>query len=153
LKQLAGGVLSDGQHTLQLSATGSAGTTSTSVTFTLQTGAPPVPVVHLDTTSDPSQTGRPVQNNVTILGTTSPNTRVDLFSSAGALVSTINTTGGDFSFSQNLNAGPNDFTIRVTDTAGNQSQANAAFVVNRAPTGSVANVTVTNPAANQILDL
>src|SRR5205085_940666 len=102
LNQLAPGGLSDGQHTLQLAATGSAGTASASVTFTLQTAAPLVPSVHLDTTSDPGQIGRPVQNDVTILGTTSPNARVDLLK-ADVLVATTNTTNGDFNFSQTLN--------------------------------------------------
>jgi cyclophilin family peptidyl-prolyl cis-trans isomerase len=149
----AGGVLGDGQHALTLDVTGSAGSATTTFNFTLQTGTPPAPVVHLDTTSDPGQIGRPIQNNVTILGTTVPNAKVDLLSSTGQLLATTNTTNGDFSFNQTLNAGPNDFTVRVTDNAGNQNQTDATFVVDRAPTGSLSTVAVSLPAANQVLDL
>jgi len=239
-KLAASGALADGTHSLLLKVVGSAGTTSADVSFTLKTTPPILPSVHLDTTSDPSQNGRPIQNNVTILGTTSPGATVNLiaqdtvqlvtisgsptggtftlslagtassaiaFNAAASVVQTavaglpsptgsgtigaanVMVTGaaggpytitfigtlsgtsvaqlvasasaltggtspsvsvaaysvptvlasatanasGDFSFPQTLNPGPNDFTILAVDKAGNQSQAQATFVINRPP--------------------
>jgi cyclophilin family peptidyl-prolyl cis-trans isomerase len=161
MSQMRGGTLADGQHTLNLSAVGADGTVATqSLTFTLLTLAPTIPTVHLDATSDPRQIGRPVQTGVTILGHADPNVAVTLIPTDAlgnptgtAPVSTTSTAAGDFSFAQTLNQGPNDFTFRVTDKAGNQSQTQATFVVNRPPTGTIANVTVNNPAADQVIDL
>ncbi len=144
---------------MQLNVTGTGGTASASVSFTLQTAAPTKPVVHLDTNADPTQTGRIVPTvtpvNVVIQGTTTPGASVSYFSgtATSAKGTTTASASGDFSFPETLTNGPNDFTFIATDTAGNESQTQATYVVDRPPTGTVPNVTVTFPAANQILDL
>jgi cyclophilin family peptidyl-prolyl cis-trans isomerase len=144
MNQIAGGTLADGAHNLVLHVTGTTGSTSTSVFLNLKTAGPIAPAVHLDTTSDPSQDGRPITSNVSIQGTTSPGAVVTLFSgtSTASLAGTTTAdASGSFSFnSETLVTGPNDFTIVATDSAGNQSQSQATFVEDQAPTGTSSDI-------------
>ena len=122
-------------HTLHLQATNALGQSSSSnVTFTLKTTPPTVPTVHLDTTSDPGQTGRTTASTVTIEGQTSPGVQVKLIESSSTTLTTTADSSGAYSFaSVPLAAGSNPFTVEAEDNAGNISQHIAFFVRESAP--------------------
>jgi cyclophilin family peptidyl-prolyl cis-trans isomerase len=135
LNQIAGGSLSNGAHTLHLQATDSQGHTGTlDVSFTLNNAAPTTPTLHLDTTSDPGQTGRTMSSTVTLQGQTTPGVQVALIQNSGAPVTTTADSTGAFSFANvNLPSGANLFTVQATDSAGNASQLQTFFVHETGP--------------------
>jgi cyclophilin family peptidyl-prolyl cis-trans isomerase len=135
LAQIAGGTLADGAHTLHFRAQDAQGHVSTvDVTFTLDTAAPSGPTLKLDSTSDPTGSGRTTSNNVTLQGTTSPGVQVVLTQGTTTLTATADPTTGAFSFSNiTLTSGANNFTVQATDKAGNTSQLTTFFVLENAP--------------------
>jgi uncharacterized protein (TIGR03118 family) len=134
LGNVAGGTLADGTHTLHLHATNALGQSSTSdVTFTLSSAPPTVPTVHLDSTSDPAQTGRTTASTVTIQGQTSASVQVVLIQGATTNTTTADSSGA-YNFSNiTLAAGSNQFTVQARDIAGNMSQHIAFFIRQSAP--------------------
>jgi cyclophilin family peptidyl-prolyl cis-trans isomerase len=134
LGHVAGGTLADGTHILHLNATNALGQSSSSdVTFTLNSTPPTVPTVHLDSTSDPGQTGRTTASTVTIQGQTSGGAQVELIQGSTTKTTTANSSGA-YSFSNiTLAAGSNQFTVQARDIAGNTSQHIASFVRQSAP--------------------
>jgi uncharacterized protein (TIGR03118 family) len=134
LGHVAGGTLADGTHTLHLLATNALGQSSSSdVTFTLNSTPPTVPTVHLDSTSDPGQTGRTTASTVTIQGQTTAGVQVELIQGTATKTTTANASGA-YSFGNiTLSAGSNKFTVQARDIAGNTSQHIAFFVLQSAP--------------------
>lgn len=146
MKQIAGGTLADGQHTLLLQATDQAGlSTTTSLTFTYDTAVGSTTFV-LDRNSDSGTVGDSITNQTSV--TLSGKTR------AGATVTLLPTnqtttadSSGDYAFNNvTLAAGVNNFTINVTDLAGNtttktlavtQQNATPTFTQVANQTGSV----------------
>jgi cyclophilin family peptidyl-prolyl cis-trans isomerase len=132
--KIAGGKLADGAHTLHLSATNAQGTGTFDVTFTLQTVTPTIPTLHLDSTSDPTQSGRTTASTVTVQGQTSPGVQVDLIQGNNSPLTKTADTSGNFSFSNiALTTGSNTFIVRATDSADNISQFKTFFVRESAP--------------------
>ncbi len=126
-----------GVHTLHLEAFGANGTlaAATDLIFTLDTTTPAVPAVHLDTVSDPSQTGRTAAPGaVTVMGHTDPNSHVVILAtdaSGNATTGVVNpnpvdTTSGDFSFQETLVAGTERL-HRRRDRQGRQYEPDACY--------------------------
>jgi cyclophilin family peptidyl-prolyl cis-trans isomerase len=134
MAQIAGGTLADGAHTLHLQMTNKQGQTdSVDVSFALDTAAVATPTLHMDSTSDPTQSGRTTASTVTLSGTTSAGVGVTL-TQGSATQSTTADASGNFSFSGiSLVGGLNTFTVQATDKAGNTSQLNTSFVRQSAP--------------------
>lgn len=158
LEQVNGGPLADGPHTLHLQAGDDAGNTATvfDVAFTLDTTAPREPAFALDAASDTGTAGddRTDLATATLVGTTAPNTSVQLVQT-GVIV--VSDASGSFTFADvNLAPGANTFTVRATDTAGNASQANRTVTrtTNSAPVvrAPAANVTLAQ-GASTLVDL
>ncbi|WP_225902752.1 Ig-like domain-containing protein, partial [Pseudanabaena sp. PCC 6802] len=119
IDQIAGGTLSNGQHTLNLLAKDSSGSqTVFAFTFTLDNQAPTVSL-NLAAESDTPPVGdlRTTSSTVTLVGTTEANTSVKLLPTNAA--ATSNSTGG-FQFDNvGLANGTNSLTVEATDIAGN----------------------------------
>jgi cyclophilin family peptidyl-prolyl cis-trans isomerase len=135
LAQINGGTLPNGAYTLHLQVTDADGRTATfDLAFTVLATPPAIPTLRLDSTSDPGNTGSTTSNVVTILGTTSPGADVQLLLAGNVVATTTADTSGNFSFpTGSLTPGPNDFTVRASDIAGNVSQFQRTFVGDRAP--------------------
>src|SRR5207244_1493848 len=130
MSEIAGSPLSNGAHTLHLVASDSQGHTATfDVSFTLNSAPPTLPTLHLDTQSDPSQTGRTTSGTVTLQGQTSPGVQVVLTQNGSAAGATTADSSGAFSFANvGLPSGASLFTVQATDSAGNASQLQTFFV-------------------------
>jgi cyclophilin family peptidyl-prolyl cis-trans isomerase len=156
LAQVNGGPVADGPHTLHLAATNAGGqTTSVAVSFTLVSAPPAVPTLHMDSASDPGQTGATTSSTVTLQGTTSPGDTVQL--TQGSTVLTTTADGGSFQFvGVALNPGANLFTVRVLDSAGNVSQLQTFFLLDSGPTAvatAPVNESLVQGSADTFVDL
>ena len=120
LEQIYGGLLTDGTYVLKLQATDSNGNPAqTTFSFTLDTAAPMV-TFDLTPGSDTPPIGDQQTTNaiVTLVGQTEASALVELL---GLGLTTTADGTGTFSFSTvALTLGANLFTVRATDTAGNQ---------------------------------
>ena len=123
LEQINGGPLTDGTYVLKLQATDAKGNVSqTTVSFTLDTAAPPVsfdlaPTFDTPPVGDQATTA----DVVTLIGLTEPLAALLLLETGQT---TTADASGTFSFTNvALNLGANSLTIRATDRAGNQNQA------------------------------
>ncbi|HNL88276.1 MAG TPA: putative Ig domain-containing protein, partial [Nitrospira sp.] len=120
LEQINGGPLADGPYTLTLRATDTGGNvTQTTVTFTLDTVVPSL-TFDLDSASDSAPIGDQQTTNasVALVGQTEANAAVELL---GLGLTTTANASGQFTFTNvALTVGANAFTVRATDSAGNQ---------------------------------
>jgi cyclophilin family peptidyl-prolyl cis-trans isomerase len=143
LRQIAGGNLTDGSHTLHLTATGAQGSSTVNVAFTLLTVTPSQPTADF-TTSE--KLGSDLATNVhvgnvsasgtyTIAGTATPGTTVALLGVGRTLTATPDASG-NYSFTGvPLFAGANRLTIVALDKAGNTSAPLATdFIIAGSPT-------------------
>ena len=134
--------LVDGTHIVQLNATDNAGNTSTSsVTFTLDTVAPTITIA--------SPANNSFTNSATITGTVA-----DIGAGVATLLGTIdggNSTvpitfdgQGHFSFNTGVAAGTHSVLLKATDLAGNTTTSTVSFTFElQGPT-----ITITSPTAN-----
>ncbi|BAY73413.1 hypothetical protein NIES23_62410 (plasmid) [Trichormus variabilis NIES-23] len=120
IREIHGGNLSDGLHTLKLIATDIAGNTANfNYTFTLDTIAPQTPGFILDSLFDSAPVGDSITKYaaVTLLGQTDANSSVLLQGSGKSIIADA---AGKFTFTNvALTLGDNSFTVIATDTAGN----------------------------------
>jgi PAP2 superfamily/Bacterial Ig-like domain len=119
--------LTDGQHTIKITATDVFGNTSTSnLSFTLDTAAPVKATLALDASSDSGKIGDYRTNNdvVTLTGKSEANSQVKI-SQTGSTTSigTVTTdANGNYQLTGvHLANGVNSFTIQASDLAGNTS--------------------------------
>jgi cyclophilin family peptidyl-prolyl cis-trans isomerase len=136
LFQISGGtLLTSAFHTLHLQATDNQGhVASFDVPYTIQIAPPTQPTLHLDNASDPHQTGITMNPTVTLQGQTSANVQVVLSQNGTRLGTTTSDSTGAFSFSNiSLTFGANNYTVQVTDNAGNASQLQTFFVRETGP--------------------
>src|SRR6267143_1711042 len=145
LEQMNGGPLADGPLTLTLRATDTCGNaTQIALTFTLDRTAPATLTFDLATSSDSPPVGDQQTTNatVTLTGQTEANTLVELLGLG--FTTTANVTGAFSVSNVTLILGANSFTVRATDTAGNQR------TVTRTITRTASNQPpVLNPLGNQ----
>ncbi|MBI3411003.1 MAG: peptidylprolyl isomerase [Planctomycetes bacterium] len=140
--------------TLHLRATDALGRTGAfNLSFTVDDFAPDVPTLTLDPANDDGH-GRTTDAAVTLHGLTSPGAHVDLIQ-GGASLGTQADGGGNFQFSGvALNDGANNFFVRATDEAGNQSEFSTLIVKNRPPVaGTQATIVGAQGGADKIIDL
>ena len=120
LEQINGGPLADGPYTLTLRATDTGGNvTQTMVPFTLDTVVSAF-TFDLDAASDSAPIGDQQTTNasVVLVGQTEANAAVELL---GLGLTTTANASGQFTFTNvALTVGANAFTVRATDSAGNQ---------------------------------
>ncbi|MCG2592459.1 Ig-like domain-containing protein, partial [Ramlibacter sp. XY19] len=128
---LAGGSLADGTHVLRLRASDAAGNSTTrDVTFTLDTGVPPVSSFGLAPASDSGTPGDRLTNaaTVTLQGSTEASVPLTLMQGT-TVVGTANSAGdGSFAFaSVALAPGVNAFQLVAVDAAGNSATRSYSF--------------------------
>jgi hypothetical protein len=123
LQQINGSALSQGAHTLHLTALDNLGNivATKNVTFTLDSTAPVAPTLNLSPASDSAPTGDNQTTNATVslIGTTEAAATVKLQPTG-----TTATAGGSGNFTIDnvpLVTGANSFTVTATDAAGNTS--------------------------------
>jgi cyclophilin family peptidyl-prolyl cis-trans isomerase len=135
MNQIAGGTLANGTHTLHLQAINAQGQGANfNLTFTLDDTAPTQPTLHMDSTSDPNQSGITTSTIVTLQGQTSAGVQVQLIQNGTVVGTTTASSTGAFSFANiHLAAGANDYTVQATDKAGNTSQLQTFFVEETGP--------------------
>jgi cyclophilin family peptidyl-prolyl cis-trans isomerase len=115
------------------------------------------PTLHMDSQSDPTQSGATTRSTVTLQGQTSAGVQVQLIQN-GAVVGTTTADGtGAFGFANvHLTAGANNYTVQTTDRAGNTSQLKTFFVEETGPvavpTQPVAETVVTG-GSDKFVDL
>jgi hypothetical protein len=120
--------LAEGGHTFQVRATDSAGNTdptAASFTWTVDTTAPPAPVLE-----SPPDGSVDADGEITVSGTAQPATTVELFDSGASIGTT--SADGDGAWAKTatgLADGGHVFTATATDAAGNTSPASAARTV------------------------
>ncbi|MDH4023578.1 MAG: Ig-like domain-containing protein, partial [Gammaproteobacteria bacterium] len=158
LEQINGAPLTDGTYVLTLRATDTGGNpTQITVPFTLDTQIPDLSL-DLDAASDTGTVGdnQTTNANVTLIGQTEANATVVL---RDALLETLGTTtanaSGQFSFSNvALTLGANAFTVRATDTAGNERTEGRTITrvapANQAPVADTQTVTTAEDTAKAI---
>lgn len=151
LEAILGATLNDGQHTVRLRARDSAGNVTQlfPFTFTVDTTVTPAPTVTLAAESDSGVQGdlTTFLDDVTLNGSTEANATVVLNGPNALQLTTTTNAQGQFTFSPlPLDLGANNYTLQVTDRAGNQLAAPFAFtitqVANSVPTftGTIANI-------------
>ncbi len=117
----AGGTLTDGEHTVAITATDTAGNVSTSdINFTLET-TPPSLAFNLAPADQTGTAAQPATNasQVTLTGQTGAGDTVVLLSTGAT---TVANTSGAFQFiNVALSLGGNPLTMQATDAAGNTS--------------------------------
>ncbi len=163
LNAIKGAALADGIHTLHLIATDAQGRVTTKdVVFTLDRNGPGTITLKLSAADDAgsnaafSADNRTERSIVKLEGTTTANSKVELYNTAGLRLATATASAsGKFSFFNiPLAVGGNDFTVKAFDTAGTFRLFKATFVRNQAPTAkALANVTVAKNAAARVIDL
>jgi RHS repeat-associated protein len=120
----AGMALSGGSHSITAKAKDSAGNTSAvsaALTLMIDTTPPDQPLFDLDVASDTAPVGdhQTTLASVTLVGQTAANMQIELLPGTATTTSDVN---GRFEFAGvPLADGANDFTVRATDPAGNQS--------------------------------
>lgn len=118
------GLLVDGLHRFKATAEDIAGNVSgpsLTLNVTIDTVAPAIPVFDLDPASDTAPLGdhQTTLEEVTLRGTTDPNTAVKLVQTGGM---TVSDASGVFLFTAvALTLGDNEFTVEAADLAGNSS--------------------------------
>lgn len=136
LEAILGATLNDGQHTVRLRARDSAGNVTQlfPFTFTFDTTVTPAPTVTLAAESDSGVQGdlTTFLDDVTLNGSTEANATVMLNGPnlpVGGLTATSDAQG-QFTFTPlPLDLGANNYTLQVTDRAGNQLAAPFAFTI------------------------
>jgi cyclophilin family peptidyl-prolyl cis-trans isomerase len=145
LQQAAGSRLANGAHTVTVTASDSAGRTSTvTVHFTLDSTAPPAPNIDFGGSARLGGLGSNVHvakqaaNSIySITGTAAAGSTVDLLGLGQPLVTTADSSG-KFTFGNvKLTSIVNELTAVVMNTAGDYSSATAEFVLDNNPTSKV----------------
>ncbi|WP_313436650.1 Ig-like domain-containing protein [Novosphingobium sp.] len=130
--------LSDGPHSITVTATDLAGNTSTggaALDFTVLTGTPSAPTI--DTVAnDQSGTAIPISGGATndpsplVSGTAAPDVLVTLYVDGTAVDTVIAGPTGAWSFNTpNLPDGPHTIAVSATNAAGNESDLSGAYTV------------------------
>ncbi len=133
------GPLSEGGHTFEATAEDVAGNVSDAsgdLVVTVDVTPPLVPTLDLDPGSDTDPVGdlRTTEATVTLVGTTDPDTSVELLETGDT---TVSDGAGAFAFAEiALALGGNDFTAEATDVAGN---AGSPFAVTITRDSAVSN--------------
>ena len=119
--------LTDGANTITATATDAAGNVSTpsaSVTITLDTGKPDVPVITAPTDNTFTNTG-----SVVLTGDAEVDSTVTLTQNGNAVTTTATATKGSWTITVTLRDGANTITATATDAAGNVSTPSASVTI------------------------